>query len=203
MQELLPEITLEEVNEKAAGLVAVDNRVVYITAPEKEGVTLPAETDLAAVVDDVMAREIEPYVDEFVATDLLEEIPAPAAIVSEETDPQLGVTTLQLENGVRVFMKSTDFKDDEIVFRAVSPGGSSLVSDEDFPEASTIDDVVNQSGVGSFTQNELIKLLAGKTVSAVPYIRELTEGMEGSTTAGRSGDALPVDLSLLRCTARR
>ena len=88
-----------------------------------------------------------------------------------------------------MLLKQTDFKDDEIVFNAVSPGGSSLVSDADFPEASTIDDVVNESGAGEYTQTDLIKLLAGKSLSAVPYIRELSEGIDGSAT--------PADLETL------
>ena len=189
VQALIPEITLEEVNQAASLLAANDNRVVYVTVPEKEETPLPTEDELAAVVASVESLVIEPYVDGVAGSELMAEIPAPAAIVEESELPDIGVTTLTLENGVRVLLKQTDFKDDEIVFNAVSPGGSSLVSDEDFPEASTIDDVVNESGLGEFSQTELVKLLAGKTVSAAPYIRELAEGMEGKTT--------PADLETL------
>ena len=182
VQQMIPQISLDEVNDKAADLVASDNRVLYVTAPQKADAPLPTEADLAAVADDVLARAIDPYTEDFVATELMAEMPAPAAIVDEQTLPDLGVTVIELENGVRVFLKPTDFRDDEIVFTGVSLGGSSLVADDDFPEASTIDDVVNESGVGPYTQTELVKLLSGKSLSAVPYIRELAEGIEGKTT---------------------
>ena len=48
------------------------------------------------------------------------------------TNEALGITEWQLSNGVRVVLKPTTFKQDEILFRAVSPGGTSLASDEDF-----------------------------------------------------------------------
>ncbi|MCB0089075.1 MAG: hypothetical protein KDE54_14290, partial [Caldilineaceae bacterium] len=104
---------------------------------------------------------------------------APAAIVSENEISELGITELVLENGVHVLLKPTDFKEDEVLFTATSPGGSSLVSDEDFPEADTIASIVSQSGVGDFDQTALIKLLTGKTVSVSPYIDELSEGFSG------------------------
>ncbi len=189
VQELLPQITLEEVNDKAAILADDDNRLLYITGPRKEETPLPSEDDLAAVVAALETAGIPPYVDSAVSDDLIETLPQPAAIVDETELPDLGVTALTLENGVHVLLKPTDFKDDEIVFNAVSPGGSSLYPDEDFPNASTIDDVVNESGVGDFTQTDLAKALAGKTVTVTPYIRELTEGFDGS--------AAPADLETL------
>jgi zinc protease len=186
---LIPEITIDEVNEAATLLATNDNRVIYLTGPEKADTPLPTEDELAAVVDSVESLVIEPYVDTVAGSDLMPETPEPAAIVEENELPDIGVTQLVLENGVHVLLKKTDFKDDEIVFNAVSPGGSSLVDDAEFPDASTIDDVVDQSGVGDFTQTDLLKLLAGKTVSVTPYIRELAEGMEGKTT--------PADLETL------
>lgn len=189
VQELLSDITVEEVNEAASLLATNDNRVIYLTGPEKEQAPLPSEEDLAAVVASVESLAIEPYEDRVAGSELLSEIPVPAAIVEENELPEIGVTELVLENGVRVLLKQTDFKDDEIVFNAVSPGGSSLVTDADFPEASTIDDVVNESGVGEFSQTDLVKLLSGKSLTVTPYIRELAEGMEGKTT--------PADLETL------
>ena len=93
---------------------------------------------------------IEPLAEEAVGVTLLEEIPQPVAIVSESELPDLGITEIELENGVRVLVMPTDFKDDEILFTGFSLGGSSLVSDEDYPEASTIVNVITESGVGRF-----------------------------------------------------
>ena len=137
----------------------------------------------------VESLALDPYVDSIAGSELMPVTPEAAAIVDSGELPGIGVTEFTLENGVRVLLKQTDYKDDEIVFNAVSPGGSSLVPDSDFPEASTIDDVVNESGVGEFSQTDLVKLLAGKSLSVTPYIRELAEGIEGETT--------PADLETL------
>lgn len=189
VQELLPEITPEEVNAKVAELTATDNRLIYVTGPQKADSPLPSKEEMAATVETALARTIEPLVQQEIATNLIETPPAPAAIVATEERADLGVTIVELANGVRVWMKPTDFKDDEVVFSGFSAGGSSLVSDADFPEAGLIDTIVNESGAGPFTASELTKLLAGKTLSAVPYIRELAEGVEGS--------AAPKDLEML------
>ena len=98
VQGLLPDITLEEVNAAASLLAANDNRVVYITGPEKEDAPLPSEEDLAAVVASVESLAIEPYVDSVAGSDLLPAIPEPAPIVDETELPEIGVTVLTLAN---------------------------------------------------------------------------------------------------------
>ena len=92
----------------------------------------------------------------------------------------MDATVLTLENGVRVVVKTTDFTRGEVLMSGVSYGGSSLVGDADVPEASIITSVVGDSGVGSFSKNELNRLLTGKNVNLSVNIGELTEGFSGS-----------------------
>ena len=181
-QELIPTISLDEVNQVADVLLDTDNRVILVTAPEKEEIALPSEDDLASVVDGVMAKEIEPLEEKLIDSELMAQIPEPVAIVSENELPEIDVTEIELENGIRVLMKQTDFKDDEIVFTGFSLGGSSLVPDADFPEANSIVSIVNRSGVADFTLTDLEKVLTGKDLAVSPYIRELTEGLEGNSS---------------------
>lgn len=189
VQKLLPGITLDEVNAQVSELTAADNRLIYVTGPQKEATPLPSEEEMAATVEAALAADIQPLAQAEVAGELIDTPPAPAAIVFTQERADLGVTVIELANGVEVWMKPTDFKDDEVVFSGFSLGGSSLVSDEDFPEASLIATIVDQSGVGPYDASALAKLLAGKSLSAVPYIRELAEGIEGS--------AVPEDLETL------
>ena len=181
-QRFLPEITLVEVNQQAVALADNQNRGVLVIAPEKEGLVLPTADELTAVFAEVQAQTIEPYVDTVTDAALMAQPPAPAAIVNEEEMADLGITEIELENGVRVLLKPTDFKQDEILFSATSPGGSSLVADEDFAEATYISNIVSNSGVGDFTYNELTRLLAGKVVSVAPYIGDLEEGLQGNAS---------------------
>jgi zinc protease len=175
----IPGIRPAEVSELAAGLVGEDNRTVLVVAPEKEGLALPGEVELAAVVADVRARAIPPYADTPAAAGLMPDAPTPASVVSRRSIDELGVTEIELENGARVVMKPTDFRAEEVLFGAASPGGSSLVSDADFPEASLIASAVAESGAGEHTYDELVRLLAGRTVSVSPFIDELHEGLSG------------------------
>ncbi len=182
VEDLLPGITVEEVNARAAELLAERNRAVIVAMPEKEGLTPPTEADLAAVLARVQQKPIAPYVDDVSDAPLVPDIPAPAAVTAERAVAEVGVTEITLANGVRVVMKPTDFKQDEVRFTAFSPGGSSLVPDADYLAASTADALVTRSGVGAFDRTALQKKLAGKVASASPFIGEVEEGLRGSAS---------------------
>ena len=87
-----------------------------------------------------------------------------------------------MDNGVRVLLKPTDFKNDEILFKALSPGGTSLSGDKDFLSANLATDIISESGIGNFSSIQLEKKLSGKIVNISPYISELYEGLKGSAS---------------------
>lgn len=181
-QQLLPEITVDDVNGEATGLAGAENRTVVVIAPETDSAAVPDEAELADVLANVSTKEIEPPEEVTVDVELMPQVPAPAAIVARHIDEDLGTTEIELENGVRVIMKPTDFRSDEVLFTATSPGGTSLVADEHYPEADTIDEIVASSGVAGLNETELRQLLAGQEVSVVPTIDELSEGLSGSAS---------------------
>ena len=193
VQRLLPDLTLDDANQRIANLVTANNRAIIVQAPDKADLKLPSEAELTAVVAAVEAKNLEPYTDIVSQTNLMDQKPAPAAIVSEKTLPDLGVTDITLANGVRVIMKPTTFKKDEVVFSATSPGGTSLATDADYPEAAIAAFWINNSGLGDLTETELTKLLSGKLVSVSPQINELDEGFVG----GASPDDLETALQLV------
>ena len=182
VQDIMPGITLEEINALAAEFVAAKNRVIIVTMPEKEGLLPPTEVELSAIFEEVEGMQVEPWVDEINDQPLISEVAPPGAIVERSTIDTLGVTQLTLENGVRVVMKPTDFKEDEVRFVASSPGGASLASDETYFTASNASMLVGRSGVGAFDITELQKVLAGKVVGASPFISEYSEGFRGSAS---------------------
>ena len=110
------------------------------------------------------------------AASLLDAPPAPGTIVKTATKDAVGITEWELSNGVKVVLKPTTFKQDEILFRATSPGGTSLASDQDYIPASTATQVVVAGGLGKFSALDLRKVLTGKIASATPFIGELEEG---------------------------
>ncbi|MES1240898.1 MAG: insulinase family protein [Acidobacteriota bacterium] len=183
VRRFLPGITLEEVNALAGEWLNGSSRVVMVNAPKKEAAQLPTEADLRAVFAQVVARrDIEPYVDHAVAGPLVPEPPQPGKVVEETRVAEVGVTAWRLSNGVRVLLKPTDFKNDEILLTGYSPGGHSLVPDQDFPSALFATSLVGEAGFGNFDAVALEKALAGKSVQLGPYISQLEEGVEGGSS---------------------
>lgn len=178
----LPDVTLAEINKLAAEWFPDRNRMVVIQAPVKDGLVIPDEAKLAAVIKTAAAKDLKPYVDTIGNAVLLDAIPKPGTIAKTASKDAIGITEWELSNGVKIILKPTTFKEDEILFRATSPGGSSLASDQDYIPASTASQVINAGGVGKFNVIDLRKILTGKIASATPYISELEEGLNGSSS---------------------
>lgn len=178
----LPEITLAEVNKLAQEWFTDRNRVLVVTAPDKTGVSVPNESNLAAVLNAAPAKELKPYVDTIGNAVLLESIPEPGKVLKTSSVDAAGLTVWELSNGVKVVLKPTTFRADEILFRATSPGGTSLAADADYIPASTATQLVTAGGLGKYNAIDLRKILTGKVASATPFIGELEEGLSGSSS---------------------
>ncbi len=177
----MPEITLAEVNALAKGWVPDGNRVITVSAPEKAGFAVPDEQKLSSVV--TLARnDLTAYVDTVDAAPLLDPLPASGAIAKTTTREAYGIIEWQLANGVRVVLKPTDFREDEILLRASSFGGISQVGEADYVPASTASSVVSAGGLGKFSAIEFRKKMTGKTASASAFITEYEEGLNGSAS---------------------
>ena len=175
-------IRLEEINALSEKWIRKENRVVVITAPDKEGVQLPSEEEVKNMLNSVQAMAVEAYEDAEFGETLMSEIPEAGSIVSEKKNEELGITEIDLSNGVKVFLKPTDFKNDEIVMTTWSPGGHSLASDANYQSASNATSLIVEAGVADYDANTLQKAMAGKSIRVFPFIRELSEGVQGSTT---------------------
>lgn len=185
----LPTITLEEVNDVAKNLYGGESRVILYSSPEKEGLAVPEEQEILAMLDSVEMAEIEPYEDEALDASLLARQPEPGRVVETSERDDVGVTFWTLSNGVRVALKPTDFKNDQVLFAAFGPGGFSRADLEEPIPAVTAAMVVGAGGVGPFDQIALQKYMAGKVAAASAYISSYSEGLRGS--------ASPADLELL------
>jgi zinc protease len=181
-KQLIPGISLKEVNALAQQWLQEKNRVVMISSPEKEGIVVPSEAALSNLLDAAEKCPVEPYQEQVAVEKLLETTPQPGTIARESRIEELDLTIYQLSNGVKVILKPTDFKNDEVLFTAFSPGGSSLVADSLIIPAETAATLISESGIGLYDNITLEKYLADKVVSISPYIDELSEGIKGSAS---------------------
>ena len=188
VQRFVPEMTLDEVNAVAKAW-AGGSRVVLVNAPQRAGLSVPDSTRLAAVIASAAKTDITPYVDVAGGQPLLAREPQPGTVVKTATREAYGITEWQLSNGVRVVLRPTRVKLDEVVFRAVSPGGTSLASDADYVPAMTASQVIGAGGLGTFDPIQLRNILSGEAASVSAYI--------GDTEEGLAGGASPKDLETM------
>lgn len=181
VKELLPTITLDETNKLIQNYIKDENRVIILTGPEKEGTNALTEKQVLSALD-VSKVNITPYQDVEIAESLIRTDIKPGKIVKTTKNDKLGTTTLQLSNGAKVTYKKTDFKNDEILFRAVSFGGTNLLDLETYKKINLATSTVPQAGIAGMDQNALTKFNTGKLYGVSPFIGGTTEGFSGSST---------------------
>lgn len=176
----MPTITVEEINSLARSWLSDENRVILANHPVKDGITEPSDASILSVFDVVKSLTIEPYEESVPDLPLVSEIPTPSAIISESKS--LDIHEFTLANGIRVLMKKTEFKNDEILMTSFSLGGTSHLGRDEYVPGKISAGIINESGFGAFNKTALEKKLVGKLVSVSPYINSVKEGISGSST---------------------
>lgn len=179
MNQIAPNIPVEALNQMIKAMVSDSNQVLTVFAPEKAGLKLPSKTNLVDLITKIDKETLTPYVDNVSNEPLMQEAPKGGKIVAEKALPMFGATQLTLSNGVKVIVKDTDFKADEIRMKGVSLGGSSLFPNSEIININALDAIAG-GGLGNFSAVELEKTLAGKKASVNYFIGDKTEGVNGS-----------------------
>jgi zinc protease len=174
-------ITLDELNTYAKTTVKSTDRDILILAPAKDKASLPTETVFNSWIKEIDEQTLTAYHDETNKASLLKAEPVAGKIIKQQYDAKLNITTLTLSNGIKVLLKPTDFKNDEILFSGSSAGGTSLYSDADFQSASAAN-MITSFGVGNYNNAELSKYLSGKQFSVRTSIGERAQGVSGGST---------------------
>ncbi len=178
----LPTITADEISALAKELITEDNRVVLGVAPEKKDTPPPSTETMRAAIDRAGTAPVERWAEATAGRELVEKPPASGKVASRRAVPEIGATVLTLSNGVEVWLKPTDFKNDQVLFSAYAPGGVSLASEQTFNSASLATAMVGVGGMGGLNPVDLSKMLSGKIAQASPSIAEYQQGISGSST---------------------
>lgn len=201
-KELLPQITIEDVNAIVAKINQNDNEFIALTGTEPSaGKTLPTKDEILSVRSEVNKMDIKPYEEKEISTSLLTKIPVPGKIIAVKENKVLGTTNFTLSNGVTVTLKHTDFKNDQILMSAVRPGGKNNYGVSDKYNAQYMVPVITSMGVGSFSPLDLKKALSGKTANVHPTFGAYSEGFGGSSSVKDIESMM--QLIYLYCTSPR
>lgn len=182
VRQLLPSITLDEINAMSRVERSAANRTVAVTLPDKQGLAVPTAQQLTTVFKAVANAKPAAYAEAVSDGALVATPPAAGKVVAERAIAAIGVTEWTLSNGIHVYVKPTDYKADEILMRAWSPGGVSQLPDDDVFRATMATDALNRGGLGNYSLIDLRKKLTGKVANASAFINELEEGVAGSAS---------------------
>ncbi|NQX39080.1 zinc protease [Pedobacter steynii] len=182
VSKIIPEITNEDINRICAEYISNINRDIIITAPEKDKSSLPDESTVLNWVNSVEKENFAAFKDDVSNLPLLASTPVPGKVVGKDVNSKLGITTLKLSNGAKVVLKKTDFRNNEILFKAYSEGGTSLYGDNDYETAHSAAGLIASGGLGNYNVTQLSKYLSGKQLSVAPFIGERTQGFYGSSS---------------------
>jgi zinc protease len=181
-RELAPTITLADVNRLASAWITDENRVIIAESPIKAGVAIPTREGILAAFDRANKTQVAAWTETLSNDALITTPPAAGKVISEKALPGISAIEWKLSNGARVIVKPTDFKADEVIMSASSPGGTSLADDKDYMSATLASQIVGLGGIGSFNFIDLNKKLSGKAVHVGPIITPTTEGIGASAS---------------------
>lgn len=179
-QQVLPTISVEEINTLAPKWLTKENRVFMVTGPEKDKDKLLTQDQITSIIAKVDKMEIEAYVDEVAATSLIEEDIEGGKVVATKEIKELGAIEWTLSNGAKVVYRFSDLNKDQLLFTSFSKGGSSKYSATDLPSASMGTSLMGTFGVGDFDAIALKKVMTGKKASVNPGVGDLTEALNGN-----------------------
>ena len=176
------EVSLDEVNSQVGEIITDKNQVFIMYGPDKDGFVVPSESEIESTVLAAQQKRYDAYQEEQVPATLMAALPAPGKIVSEKPYDKFGMTEIVLSNGMKVYVKSTDYQADQITMSMRGEGGTSVYGDEDIPNFAFLSGSITEAGVGDFTATRLRKALAGKSLKLAPSINSEGQRITGTSS---------------------
>lgn len=176
------EVSLDEVNSQVGEIITDKNQVFIMYGPDKDGFVVPSESEIESTVLAAQQKRYDAYQEEQVPATLMAALPAPGKIVSEKPYGKFGMTEIVLSNGMKVYVKSTDYQADQITMSMRGEGGTSVYGDEDIPNSAFLSGSITEAGVGDFTATRLRKALAGKSLKLAPSITSEGQRITGTSS---------------------
>ena len=179
---MMPGITVAEVNAVAKKWLAGKNTFSLITGPEKTDIKLPTDKELLAMTQKAFTQSIKKEEEKVVAKSLMTTKPTRGLVVNQTIEEGFDATTYELSNGIKVTIKPTTFKSDEIIMNGIKKGGAGSYGVADRSNVKFATELMDAMGYGSFNPTEIENILAGKKIEAAMSIGEINDELNCSST---------------------
>lgn len=182
-KETLPKLKVEDMNRYFSSLFneGMKNVVIAATGPEKDSLELPTAQELLALYKKIEQEDIAPYVDVVNDKPFLPVEPTTGSIVKKWTDKD-SLEHYQLSNGVRVVVKKTSFKEDEILMQSMAHGGLSTLEAKDYKYGQLINMMTAVEGWGNYNLADMNKAFIGVNASIDAGIADNYQSIAGSSS---------------------
>lgn len=175
-------VTIDDVNALAKTIITNQNQVVTMFGPDKNTFKMPTNSSIENAILKAQKQHYTPYKTQNTLTErLITKLPKPGSIRSERTY-KYGYTEFTLSNGLKVYVRPTNFEPDEVNLKLFSLGGKNIYPDSEMPNLTYLMAGATIGGVGQYNDLTLEKMLAGKTATVTPFIDNDTRGMAGTST---------------------
>lgn len=174
-------VTIDDVNALAKTIITNQNQVVTMFGPDKNTFKMPTNSSIENAILKAQKQHYTPYKTQNTLTErLVTKLPKPGSIISERTY-KYGYTEFTLSNGLKVYVRPTNFEPDEVNLKLFSLGGKNIYPDSEMPNLTYLMAGATIGGVAQYNDLTLEKMLAGKTATVTPFIDNDTRGMAGTS----------------------
>jgi zinc protease len=179
---MLPDIGLKDILQTARNYFAANDINVFLISPQAEAENLPSAEKIKAIFKETQAAKIDRRKDNSLSGDLMDKAPSSGEITSENVDSETGAHIIVLANGAKIIFKETANKNNEIVMYAMAKGGTTNATEKTIVSVNLLSEMINVSGLGPYSRNELLSRLAGKQVSVSFWSGGYYRGFQGAST---------------------
>ncbi len=180
---IIDHLTVKDVNEIFKDIWAPRHRLLLVTGNAKISGKDPERKILDSYRDSMHVAVAKPPEEKAAVFPYLPEPETKTRIVRTKTIQDLGITQVDFDNGVRLNLKKTEFKADQVLVN-VSFGRGRSAEPPNLPGLALLTkSVINKSGLGALGKDELERALAGKSTAVTFNAAEDRFAFKGETVS--------------------
>ena len=176
-------VTLKNVHDAFKDIWAPEHRLLVVTGNAKLTDKNPEANILNTYQKSMRTAISRPVEGKSVVFPYLPEPEKEGHIERTKKIPDLEVIQVDFQNGVRLNLKKTDFKADQVLVNLTFGRGKSYEPLNKPGLALLTEDVINESGLGTLTKDELEQAMAGKNTAVTFSIDEDRFLFKGETVS--------------------